>query len=115
MNTLQFTAGINKISTLQDGTIKIELVTQELPIAQMAQVFQLKKDISMVAIAPIGQELDKFDPATLDIPQDKSPAKRLRGVLYRVWEANKQGYKDFDEYYPIKMNEIINHFKDKLD
>ena len=115
MNTLLFSAGINKISTLQDGTIKVELITQELPIAQMAQIFQLKKDIAMVAIAPIGEKIDKFDPATMDIPKDKSPATQLRNVLYRVWEMNKQGYDDFNQWYVLEMTRIKDHYKNKLD
>ncbi len=113
-NTVQFSAGIEKIQTMSDRSLQIRLSTPELPIAQMSHLFQLR-DSCMVAIAPIGEEIDKFDPATLDIPKEKSPAKRLRAVLYRVWEKDKQGYSSFEQYYPIKMNELINHFKDKLD
>ena len=114
-NTVQFSASISKVETLRDGTLQLKIETPELPSAQMSSIFDLKSAMCMVAIAPVGTPVDKFDPATLDIPKDKSPSQRLRNVLYRVWEKNDQGYKDFDVYYPIKVDEIINHFKNKLD
>jgi hypothetical protein len=44
----------------------------------------------------------------------KTHSQRLRGVLYRGWEQDNLGYSDFHDYYMIKMDKIINHFKDKL-
>ena len=41
--------------------------------------------------------------------------KRLRAVLYRNWEQNKEGYEDFQLYYNFKVEKIITHYKDKLD
>ena len=43
----------------------------------------------------------------------RSPAQRLRGVLYRMWEQKgKQG--DFETYYRSKMEMVINQVKEKL-
>lgn len=44
----------------------------------------------------------------------KTHSQRLRGVLYRLWEQDNLGYSDFHDYYMIKMDKIINHFKDKI-
>lgn len=45
---------------------------------------------------------------------EKTPAQRLRAVFFRCWEQDKEGYQDFDSYYKYRMEEIINHFKSKL-
>ena len=53
----------------------------------------------------------------------KTPAQRMRAVLYRLWEQTspkekgEQGemvYVEFELFYKRKMNEMINHFKTKL-
>jgi hypothetical protein len=47
-------------------------------------------------------------------PEDKkSPAERMRNVLYRVWERDNEGIDNFDEYYERKMNEWIEYIKSK--
>ena len=45
----------------------------------------------------------------------KSPGQRLRGVLYRNWEKDPEGYKAFHDFYIVKMDKLIDHFKEKLD
>lgn len=48
-------------------------------------------------------------------PEDggKSPAQRMRGVLFRIWEQKgKDG--DFETYYKTKMGTIIDQLKEKL-
>ena len=114
-NTIQFQSAIKKVTTKSDNTLEITLNTQELPIEQMAQMFTLKNSHCAVAIAPYGEEVEPFDPATIDAPKDKSPSNRLRNVLFRVWERDNQGYIDFNSWYLVKMNEIIQHYKGKLD
>jgi hypothetical protein len=44
----------------------------------------------------------------------KTPAQRLRAVLYRVWELNNEGYMDFNLFYNFRIEQLINHFKAKL-
>lgn len=48
-------------------------------------------------------------------PEDagKSPAQRMRGVLYRLWEQ-KGSQGDFETYYRTKMEALINQIKEKL-
>ncbi len=44
----------------------------------------------------------------------KSPAQRLYGVLFRLWEQNPQGQATFATYYEMMMEKLINHYKEKL-
>ena len=46
-------------------------------------------------------------------PKIKTPSVRLRAVLYLLWEQEDQR-SDPEEFYKIKMEMIINHFKNKL-
>jgi hypothetical protein len=45
----------------------------------------------------------------------KTPAQRLRAVLYRLWEKNNDGFKNSVDHYNSKMETLIEHFKTKLD
>ena len=49
-----------------------------------------------------------------DDPQ-KTPSKRLRGVLYHNHRQDNKGYKTFEDYYRSQMEMLIVHFKGKLD
>ena len=45
----------------------------------------------------------------------KSPSTRLRAVLYVLWEQEfKATFKTFETFYASKMEEMIEHFKEKL-
>jgi len=94
---------LDKISTMKDGSLKITLVTRELPPADLAQLF-----------TSINQEI-----VSVDIPEDvsdqKTPSQRLRWVLYKVWEQDhKEEFKTFTMYYNHILEQLINMYKDKL-
>ena len=41
----------------------------------------------------------------------RTSSSRLRSVFFRLWETDKEGYEVFDDYYKVKMNKVINHYK----
>lgn len=45
----------------------------------------------------------------------KTPSKRLRDVLYRVWEKLHSESMTDKEFYDFEMNRLIEHYKAKLD
>ena len=94
---------INKISTLKDRSVKIELITRELTPQQMAELF-LNANNEMLSI---------------DIPEDawelKSKAQRLRWVLYKVWETSKKDkFTTFTLYYDHIMEQLIDKYKEHI-
>lgn len=107
-------AGIN---TRVDNTLQIRLQVNEISPELAGQVMTLHGKYAYCAIKP-----EQFSPIDLealeglktDTTIGKSPSERLRGVLYRNFEAKPEGYKNFTLYYDAKMDEIINHFKGKL-
>jgi len=46
--------------------------------------------------------------------EKKSNGQRLRNVLYKLYEQDKEGFLTFTKYYDHQMERLINHFKNKL-
>jgi predicted solute-binding protein len=47
--------------------------------------------------------------------EKKSNGQRLRNVFYKLYEQDNEGFLTFVKYYDHKMEQLINHFKSKLD
>lgn len=108
---------INTLSTKQDGSIKITMETRELAGVDAARLFDLRGSEAWAIIAPteIKEEDVKLpnerpDPAI----GQKTPSQRLRAVLYRLWEQHSAGT-DFESFYRVRMEQIIDQIKQKLD
>jgi phage-related tail fiber protein len=127
-NSVIFEGGIDKVSTLADGSLRIYIGTPELSFDTMVNVFSLVKKTGYVLISTntINQDqIDAVEKATTNAEfSEKTPSQRMRGVLYKIWEKtqpktmNGNGemeYVDFDLFYKRQMNKIIDHFKTKLD
>ena len=119
--TVIFEGGVNKVSTLADGTLSINIHTQELPEETMMRVFSLRKSPGMVLISSDDiskaeqEEVEKFT-TDFEVGKTKTASQRLRAVLYRVWEqeGEPRGYKDFAVFYSSYMERIINEYKSLL-
>ena len=107
-----------RVSTRKDGTLSISFATNELPPATMASLFQVHNKYCFVAIKPEDfnpSELDNLAKVKVDYDdKTKSAGQRLRGVFYRMYELNNEGFNSFTKYYDSKMEAVINHFKAKL-
>ena len=126
-NSVIFEGGIDKVSTLADGSLRLFIGTPELSNETMVKIFSLIKRQGYVLISTkeISQEqIDAVETSTANMEfSEKTPSQRLRGVLYILWEKlqpkeNDQGiekFVDFDLFYKRKLNEIINHYKKQLD
>ena len=128
-NSVVFEGGIDKVSTLADGSLRVYVGTPELSNETMVNVFSLIKKPGFVLIStnPINQDqIDAVEKATTNAEfSEKTPSQRMRGVLYRIWEKTQPKtmngdsgeieYVDFDLFYKRQMNKIIDHFKTKLD
>ena len=127
-NSVVFEGGIDKVSTLADGSLRIYVGTPELSNETMVNVFNLIKKPGYVLVSAnaINQDqIDAVEKATTNAEfSEKTPSQRMRGVLYKLWEKtqpktmNGDGvmeYVDFDLFYKRQMNKIIDHFKSKLD
>lgn len=108
---------IEGISTRKDNTICIKLACNELNPHKVGELMGLHNKYSYCALKPENftkNELSVVEGLKVDESIGKSPGQRLRGVIYRNWEQNDEGYKEFESYYINKMESIITHLKSKL-
>ena len=127
-NSVVFEGGVDKVSTLADGSLRIYIGTPELSNETMVNVFSLIKRPGYVLIStnPLNQgQVDAVEKATINAEfNEKTPSQRLRAVVFKLWEktqpkqingdSGEMEYVEFDLFYKRKMNEIINHLKTKL-
>jgi hypothetical protein len=109
---------IESLATRKDKTIKLTIGTQELSPKQASDIFQLNQQFVFIGLKPEPFhkiEEDIIDNLKTDYENLKTPSQRLRGVLYRNFEQQDEGYKDFNSYYIAKMELICNHYKSKLE
>ena len=118
MKTFQLPAGLEGYRSLKDRTLKLTFETGEMSPEQMANIhFSLNK-IGWLAFSPdpfATHELDEIDKMRVEFDDtSKTPAQRLRGVLYRNWEISPEGYKVFNDFYNAKYEIMIKHWKKPL-
>ena len=109
---------ISGFRTLKDGTVAVTIDTQHLAPDQAAALFALHQKYAFVAIRPEDfGEAEREALAALKAPEEegkKTKGQRLRAVFYRLWERNKEGYDDFEQYYAHRMERVIEYYKGKL-
>lgn len=109
---------IEGMTSRKDKTIKLSIGTQELNPQQAAQIFSMNQQFCYVAIKKEDfspNEIDTIENLKTELDSQKTPSQRLRGILYRNYEQNSEGYTDFSTYYQAKMDKICTHFKSKLE
>ena len=115
---LTLPAIIEGITTRKDKTVRLTIGTQELNPAQAAQVFGMNQQFVYLArkVEPFTKsEAETMDSLKTDLDTLKTPSQRLRGILFRNFEQDAEGYQDFATYYTAKMERICEHFKTKLE
>lgn len=112
-------AQLESFRSLKDRTLKIIFETQELSPSEMGNIQGALQKVGFMAFKPDPfKENEKKLLDSLEVEYNdtsKTPAQRLRGVLFRNFEKDPEGYKTFPSYYENKMETLINHFKGKLD
>jgi len=106
---------VKSAQTLVDGGVKLHITTRELAPEEMSLMFALRGTEAWMLLAP--NELEDTEvpeePAKVEA-NEKTPGQRLRAVLYKTWEQTNQGMQ-FELYYRMKMESIIDRFKQELD
>jgi hypothetical protein len=109
---------ISSIRSLKDGSVSVQVETQELSPSKAGELFSLRKKIAMMYLSPkdvvTQKEMDQINALNAEIPSEKTPSRRMRSVLYILWSQNNEGYKDFALYYDNKMNNFIEELKNNI-
>lgn len=109
---------IEGIASRKDKTMSIRIGTQELSPGTAADIFTMNQQFCYMALKKENfqpHEADMIENLKADMESSKTPSQRLRAVLYRNYEQDSEGYKDFTTYYLSKMEKICEHYKSKLD
>lgn len=118
MNTLILPAIFEGSRDLKDKTKKLSFQTNEISPEQAANLQLCVQQFVYIAIKKEDfnkQEIDLINDLKTDYNDlGKTNAQRMRAVLYRLWEQENEGYKDFNLYYDYKTNLLIEHLKSKL-
>ncbi len=103
---------------LVDRTKNLTFQTNEITPEQAGSLQMCVQEYVFIAIKRVNfskSEIDLINDLKTDYQDvSKSPAQRLRGVLYRLWQQSPEGYDDFNLYYLHEIENLINHFKNKL-
>ncbi len=115
MEDLKFQAPaiLTSISYSKDGGVRIGFTTNELSDADKLIVSKFHQKFGFILF-----KSNEF--TTEDVPKEdaedktKTPSKRLRATLFILWKQNGEKG-DFETYYRIQVEKIIEHLKAKLD
>jgi hypothetical protein len=116
MNGLLLPCYVENIATRKDKSVKISLVTQELTPEQAGEVFHLMNTLAVTYISPkeiTNKEVEQVDKLDAELG-GKTQSQRIRNVLYKLFEQDSEGYKNFDQYYHAKTDQYIEHLKTKI-
>lgn len=104
--------------SLKDKTLKVTFETNEPTPEQFLGIGTHVQQFGYLAFKkePFKEQEKKAieDLETSYEDGSKTHSQRLRAVFFRCWEQDREGYQDFETYYKYRMEEIITHFKAKL-
>lgn len=116
---------IEAISTRKDKGLTVRIATNEIDIESKAVLMGLHSNYAYVAFKSIEFDVEEKELVeNLDVDEkefgQKTHSQRLRSVLFLLWKQESENkppqfQTSFKDFYAKKMEEIINHFKSKLD
>ena len=116
---------LTRASRKADKSVTISFNTAtEQSINEMSELDSMHNQTCILAIKPeetpfLDSELKDMDNVDMDLEDTtKTPSKRLRNVLFRIWENTAPSCEDdrlFKDFYKREMEKIIIHYKGKLD
>lgn len=107
---------VESIRSLKDGSISVNVGTQELSPGKAAELFALRNMVCYAYFSAKQIENNERNIINSMEPElkGKTPGQRLRAVMYLKYKQDAEGYKDSDSYYIAKMEAIIEHYKGDL-
>lgn len=113
MKSIKTQAIITGIRAKVDRSLGISLSTPELSTSEKALFMEFQGINSEIVITPLDEKAEGVE--TINKETGSKPmSQRLRAVLFILW---KQGSENgtFDDFYKIKMEGLIEHFKGKIE
>lgn len=113
MKAIRTEAQLTSFRSRSDGSIGFSGVTPEMSSQEKVALFDLQNVLVEILVYP----KDEKDADVLEVRKElegKSPATRLRAVIFILWK--QAGEKEaFELYYSQMMEKIIEWVKKKID
>jgi len=108
-------AQLDGYSRRKDRTITLRFITQEQDSNAIALIDSYVDQYGYLLFQFEGiseGDAEQLASAKTEFAGAKTKSQRLRSVLYKVWE--KDSIVDFETFYNLKMEAIIQHFKSQI-
>jgi len=110
---------VDKISTMADNSLRLYVDCQEMAPEREAVILSMRRKPGYFLFGLTDDLADEIDIPNFSAPDGKSPSKRLRSVLYLLWDRNGRNdlYNitcEFNDYYKQVMERLINKYKERL-
>ena len=106
-------ASLEGVSPHKDGTMGLRFNTQELGVGDKVELLERFNQFGWLLFSP--NEIAEDDiPSDEAVKEGKSPAQRLRGVMYVYWKE-KEIDEPFIVWYGRQIEKVIDSFKERLD
>ena len=107
------------ITTLKDGTIKLTFETQEMKPSDVGILFSYRKSLGYLAFKNEQFTEDQIkiieSLKCTDFDNEKSDSKRMKHILFRLWQENNRGYDDPNLYYKYRMSHLCEMLKSEFE
>jgi len=114
----QVPAEVTKVQSMSNRSVRIQVDTEEdLTDKSIAELFSFFEKRGWFTFL-VERQIDAADIIDTpewkpEFPEEKSPASRMRNVIYKIFEGRgKPG--DFDTYYKKKMEKLIEALKERI-
>lgn len=103
----------------KDRSVSLRLLTQEQTSQDLMNIDSLLDTFGILYFRAEGEpqdstEFEELDKIELDLyDKKKTQSQRLRAVLYKLYKQ-EGGDAEFKDYYKVKTELIIEHFKSRL-
>lgn len=114
MKAVKVQLQIKRMSINEDDSVSFSATTPALTDEELG-VFRTLRKVNVNALL----EPERGSSTVLEIKErvddGKSPSQRLRSVMFIWWEQQGRPGEDFEQFYRMKMERVIESVKGKLE
>ncbi len=114
MKALQVELQIKRVTMNEDDSVSFTASTPELQDSELAEFRKLRKVLVNALLEP-QEGSDGILEIKEKIDDGKTPSQRLRAAMFIWWEQMGKPNDDFEIFYRMKMEKIIETVKSRLD
>lgn len=110
---IKLPAYLSGYSSRADNSLGLRFATQEVDSDVVSELQNLNGAFGYLVFSenPI-QDVEIPTEGVED--KSKTPSKRIRAVLYRIFESKYPEKKDFETYYRMRMEKLIEKLKQEI-